>query len=108
MLPCRERPEGKGEGAVSRIADCVADIVQICAGGDAASAIKNARMRIDKFYIELGVFLKDKPQQDGSSEVGKLVDELRAASTKAAKQNAHGLSDNIDQSIAYARAAKRC
>jgi len=71
-------------------------------------AAKYARARIDKFYIELGVFLKDKPQQDGSSEVSELVDQLRAASTKAAKQNAHTLSDNIDRCIAYARAAKRC
>ena len=93
---------------MNRIEDCVTDIVQICAGGDVAAATKYARARIDKFYIELGVFLKDKPQGDGSSEVSKLVDQLRTASTNAAKQNAHSLSDNIDRCIAYARAAKRC
>lgn len=93
---------------MNRIEDCVNDIVQIFTGGDVAAATKHARARIDRFYVELGVFLKDKPHQDGSSEVSELVDQLRAASAKAAKQNAHGLSDNIDQCIAYARAAKRC
>lgn len=93
---------------MNRVADCVAEVVEICSGGEEAAITKYVRARIDRFYTSLGIFLKDWPQQDGSEEVKNLIDELTSASKRAAKQNAVELSERLEKCVDYVRAARRC
>lgn len=93
---------------MNRVAACVAEVVEICSGGEEAASTKYVRARIDGFYTSLGMFLKDWPHQDGSEEVKDLIDQLTSASKHAAEQNAFELSERLQRCVDYVRAARRC
>ena len=88
---------------MSKVVDCVADVVEACSTGDEAASLDRARDRIDRYFDELNEHLKARPNQDGSREASELQDRLTAASEAAARRGALTLSDRLERCIDHAR-----